>query len=57
MNESFFNQVLSALGWTWSTFAPTCTDLPNLTLGRDTSLSYLTSTWPKEERTIMCVIT
>ena len=56
-NKSFSNQVLSALGWARSTLAPTCTDLLNLTSGRDASHPYLISTWPKEGCTIVYVIT
>ena len=55
-NEFFSNQVLSALGWVGSTFAPTCTDLLNPTLERDTSHSCLISIWPKEGSTIVCVM-
>ena len=54
-NKSFSNQVLSALRWAGSTFAPTRTDLLNPTSERDASHPYLISTWPKEGCAIVCV--
>ena len=56
-NESFPNQVLSALGWAGSTLAPTRTNLLSPTLGRDTSHPCLISIWSKKLCTIVCVIT
>ena len=54
-NKSFSNQVLFALGWAGSIFAPTRTDLLNPTSERDASHPYVISTWSKEGCTIVCV--
>ena len=50
------NQVLFALGWARIDLRPTCTNLLNPTTGRDASHPCLISLWPKEGRTVVCVI-